>query len=317
MAESQDEQKSKKRAWALGDECEFLSSTHAQWFKCRIVECRGADGAVQINLKPGEWLPDDVQEQRLRTRVDGLRHKVLADLQAAMTSSTLFGHLADEARDRATSVLDGRTAGDSFRLWWRDALVTTGGEVATQEAGDAILDLKSCGPDITTAVQAVLAFGPASGAAAEAAGPSLEGRGIAVEMGAAQQRTTALTTVLTATGVQKELLRFLTGEEAQRTLITADWSDPVLQEEYADNLCLYHRWLDRVADALETAAEEFDYHASRQDLTDDSFIILQAQCLSESFESYGLGIPAWARNILSAAEEPTDDYEGEDVYRAL
>ena len=136
-------------------------------------------------------------------------------------------------------------------------------------------------------------------------------------MGAAQQRTTALTTVLTATGVQKELLRFLTGEEAQRTLITADWSDPVLQEEYADNLCLYHRWLDRVADALETAAEEFDYHASRQDLTDDSFIILQAQCLSESFESYGLGIPAWARNILSAAEEPTDDYEGEDVYRAL
>ena len=90
MAESQDEQKSKKRAWALGDEGEFLSKTHGHWFKCRIVECRGADGAVQINLKPGRWLSDDLQEKRLRARANAPRRQVPADLMA-----------------RATSVLDG------------------------------------------------------------------------------------------------------------------------------------------------------------------------------------------------------------------
>ena len=131
-----------KRPWALDDEGEYFSPTHERWFKCRIVECRDADGAVQIDLKRGEWLTDDVQEQRLRTRADATRRRALSDLQAAIGNSTLFGHLADEARDRATSVLAGRTTGYEFGRWWVDAVAGLSGQVATQEADDAVLDMK-------------------------------------------------------------------------------------------------------------------------------------------------------------------------------
>ena len=119
---------------------------------------------------------DDGQGQSLRTLVDAARRwEVLADLQTAIDTSALFRHLADEACERASSVLDRRSEGSEFSDWWIQQVEGVCNEVAAQELGEAVQDLKSRGAAITTAVQAVIALGRAAGTATEATGPALEG----------------------------------------------------------------------------------------------------------------------------------------------
>ena len=157
MAGSFDGQLPTQRRWALGERGEYFSQTHKQWLQCEVIECRDEDGAVKLDVKKSAWLTKNLQEQILRRQqtldtVDGLpltqtlaqatRRRALSDLQAAIGNSTLFGHLADEARDRATSVLAGRTTGYEFGRWWVSAVTGLSGQVATQEADDAVLDMK-------------------------------------------------------------------------------------------------------------------------------------------------------------------------------
>ena len=153
-----------QRPWALGDQCEYLSLTCKGWIRCRIIDYRAADGAVQIDAKRGLWLKKNVQEAQLRPRGDALSARALSDLQAAIRNSTLFGHLAPEAHDRAKSVLDGRTTGIEFARWWAGAVSEIRGQVAPQEADAAVIDVKQSADGITTALKAVMALGSAAGA---------------------------------------------------------------------------------------------------------------------------------------------------------
>ena len=154
--EAFDAQVSKKGAWAPGDEGEFLSASHGQWCKCRIVDCRGADGAVQINLKPGQWLSEDVQEQRLRARGHAPRRQVLADLMARAISvldaprtelapvvaAALAGGLRRRACDSSTAASDATGPGASTQESKRRRLARPDPYMPTAPMAPAYVDTR-------------------------------------------------------------------------------------------------------------------------------------------------------------------------------
>ena len=138
---------SRKRAWEPGDHGGDVADTPAQSSKCRVVGCSGADGAVH-----------------------GRGPQVIANLQAALTKSSLFQHLAEDALKLAASVVDGRADGESFLSWCRDAVSKVGDDVTTQQEEGARDDLERSRQAITAAFRDVAAFRPESQAAAGAAG---------------------------------------------------------------------------------------------------------------------------------------------------
>lgn len=88
--------------FSVGQDAEYLSVSAGRWIPCTVTAV--ASGSLQIDVKPGYWIPPHHQSTHLRERADPLKEPQTSTAPSALKSETNSGYPARSKDDDESGV---------------------------------------------------------------------------------------------------------------------------------------------------------------------------------------------------------------------